>query len=155
MMERSDVVELLSNWPQPSTGNDGPVVYYGRGPTRIAYDTAGDSVAVATFPICLQLTCGHPNDEVLQSHRLYGKGLQFYPVHRILQSARLADLERANAVHPRHDSASFIKDNEHWVFTFQDATVELFVLALADKKPSFTLCKSWKDAYEMLAEREA
>lgn len=52
-MHPADQVEVLSEWPQPGTGNDGPVVRYGHGPTRLAYDTPDESVAVVTFPICL------------------------------------------------------------------------------------------------------
>lgn len=154
-MRAADQVELLSEWPQPGTGNNGPVVRYGHGPTRLAYDTTDESVAVVTFPICLQVLCGHPNDEVLQGHPLYGKGLKFYSVHRVANSSRLAALEQANAVHPRHDSAAYLRNKEHWVFTFQDGTAEFLVLATPDKKPFFTLCKSWQEANALLAESEA
>jgi len=154
-MQSRDVIEILSDWPQPGTGNDGPVVHYGRGATRLAYDTPDEMVAVVTFPICQQLICGHPNDEVLQGHPLYEKGLQFYSVHRVLHSSRLAELEQANSVHPRHDPVSYLRDKEHWVFTFQDGTVELLVSAPASSKPFFKLYESWLEANQLFATGEA
>jgi len=145
-MPTRDTVTVLSDWPPPGTGNDGPAVRYGRGPTRLAYDTAESLVAVVTFPICLQLLCGHPNDEVLQSHPLYGKGLKYYSVHRIANSSRLAALERENSMHPRHDSTSYLENKQHWVFTFQDCTIECLVFAPTGKEPFVTICKSWREA---------
>ena len=155
-MQPVDTVELLAAWPQLGTGNDGPVVRYGHGPTRLAYDTPSEQVAVATFPICLHLSCGHPNDEVLEAHPLYAKGLKHYAVHRIVNSSRLAAMERANSVHPRHNVATYLKDKEHWVFTFQDCTVECLVLAGAGLEPSFEVFGSWREARGFLAaSREA
>jgi hypothetical protein len=154
-MSIPDTVELLPDWPQPGTGNAGPVIRYGHGPLRLAYDTSDELVAVVTIPLCLQLVCGHPNDEVLHGHPLYAKGLKFYSVHRVGRSSRLAAMERANAVHPRHHSTSYLRDKEHWVFTFQDCTVECLVLIVEGKRPSFTVCHSWQEANALVAGGEA
>ena len=108
-MPATDTVELLADWPHPRTGNTVPVVHYGHGPLRLAYETPEERVAVVTVPLCLQFVCGHPNDEALQGHPLYDKGLRFYSVHRVGNSSRLAALERANATHPSHDPASYLK----------------------------------------------
>lgn len=67
-MPISDSVELLSDWPQPGTGNAGLIINYGQDPLRLAYETPEEHVAVVTIPLCLQLVHGHPNDEVLQGH---------------------------------------------------------------------------------------
>jgi hypothetical protein len=150
-MQSSDTVELLPDWPQLGTGNRGPLVRYGHGAALIAYDTPDERVAVATFPICLQMSCGFPNDEVRTAHPLYAKGLTHYAVHRIVNSSRLAAIARANSAHPRHDSASYLKDKQHWVFTFQDCTVECLALAGAGREPSFRVFSSWGDANAFIA----
>jgi hypothetical protein len=154
-MPATDTVELLSDWPQPGTGNAGPIVHYGHGPLRLAYETPDERVAVVTVPLCLQLVCGHPNDEALQGHALYDKGLRFYSVHRVGNSSRLAAMERANAMHPSHDPASYLKSKEHWVFTFQDCTVEFVALVLEGNRPSFTVGHSWQEANALLARSDA
>ena len=151
----TDTVELLSDWPQPGTGNAGPIIHYGQGPLRLAYETPEEEVVVVTIPLCLQIICGHPNDEALQGHQLYDKGLKFYSVHRIGNSSRLAAMERANAVHPGHDPASYLKNKAHWVFTFQDCTVEVLALVLESNHPSFTICHSWNEANAILARGDA
>jgi len=150
-MPSSDIVELLSSWPQPGTGNAGPVIRYGPGALKLAYETPVNRVAVVTVPLCLQFVCGHPNDEVLQSHPLYARGLQFYSVHRVSSSSWLAAIEKANSVHPRHDPATFLKDKEHLVFTFQDETVEVLALIPDGRQPSFIVCDSWAEANALLA----
>jgi hypothetical protein len=154
-MSLPDIVELLSDWPQPGTGNDGPVIRYGRGPLMLAYDTSDKRVAVATIPLCLKLICGQPNDEVLRGHPLFDNGLKFYSVHRVNDSSLLATMERINSVHDRHDSATYLQNKEHWVFTFQDETVEFVALVLDGKRPSFIVCASWLDANALLARSEA
>jgi len=154
-MPPAETVEELADWPKPGTGNAGPVLRYGAGPLKLAYDTSDNKVAVVTIPICLQVLCGHPNDEVLQGHPLYGKGLTFYSVHQVRNSSRLAAMERANSIHPRHNAASYLKDKEHWIFTFQDETVECLVLALEGKHLFFNICNSWAEANALLAASEA
>jgi hypothetical protein len=118
----------------------------GRGPLRISYLASDEQIAVVTFDICHLLLYGHPNDEVLNSHPLYGCGLQFYTVHRVLNSTRLEALERANAVHPGHDPTAYLRDKEHYVFTFQDATLECLVTAGIRFPPSVMTFATLDDA---------
>ncbi len=151
----SESAEVMQGWPQPGTGNNGPLLHYGRGSTMLAYNTPEENVAVVTVPHCLQVICGHPNDEVLNSHPLYGKGLAFYSVHRVKNSKRLFALERANSVHPRHDAETYLKNKEHWVFTFQDGTVEFIVLVLGQDAISFRLCGSWAEANVLIVASQA
>jgi hypothetical protein len=125
-MNEPDLVEVLADWPQPDSVGE-PRVRAGEGPLRILYATSENKIAVVEFPLCHQLIYGHPNDEVLHGHSLYQRGLQFYAVHRVANSSRLAALERANSIHPHHDAVSYLQDKEHYVFTFQDATLECLV----------------------------
>jgi hypothetical protein len=121
----------------------------------LAYDTAEDKVAVVTVALCLQVISGHPNDEVLTGHPLYGKGLALYSVHQVQNSSRLAAMERLNAIHPGHLPSEYFKGKEHWVFTFQDATVEIIALADGGNALSFQVCSSWAAARAHIAASEA
>ncbi|MFG6490281.1 hypothetical protein ACG04R_26655 [Roseateles sp. BYS78W] len=121
-----DVVEVIADWPQPASSGE-PIVIAGRGPLRICYTTADERVATIVFDVCHQVIYGNPNDEALTGHPLYTHGLKFYSVHKVRHSTRLASLERANSAHPRHDAARYLRDKEHFVFTFQDGTLECLV----------------------------
>jgi hypothetical protein len=121
-----DTVELVLDWPQPSCVGE-PRVSTGAGPLRVSYVTADDRVAALEFAVCHRLIYGHPNDEALASHPLYGRGLQYYSVHRVKKSSRLLELEQASAIHPRHKAEVYLADKEHFVLTFQDATLECLV----------------------------
>jgi hypothetical protein len=116
----------MLDWPQPSSAGE-PRVSIGAGPLRVTYVTADDRVGALEFAVCHRLIYGHPNDEAIASHPLYGCGLQYYSVHRIKKSSRLLELEQANAIHPRHNAETYLVDKEHFVLTFQDATLECLV----------------------------
>lgn len=149
-MPATEFAELAQDWPQPGTGNAGPLLRYGRGPAILAYETTDEKVTIVTIPVCLQVLCGHPNDEALSGHPLYGKGLQLYSVHRVQNSSRLAAMERENAVHPRQDAAAYLKNKEHWVFTFQEGTIEILALATEAGALSYRLCGSWPEARQFV-----
>lgn len=121
-----DVVEVLADWPQPASSGE-PIIIAGRGPLRICYATADERVAAVVFDVCHQVIYGHPNDEALTGHPLYANGLKFYSVHKVRHSTRLASLEHANSAHPRHNAAEYLRDKEHFIFTFQDGTLECLV----------------------------
>jgi hypothetical protein len=150
-MLKSDMVKLVEEWPQPGTGNAGPRIRTGECALVLAYPLPSEEIAVVTFPACLQLLYGHPNDEVLHCHPLYAKGLKHYSVHRVLHSSRLAALERANSVHHRHDAINFLKDMEHYIFTFQEATLECLVCVGGSSAPRVQVVASWNEATPFLA----
>jgi len=154
-MHGPDIVELIEDWPQPGIGNAGPRVQDGRGPFRVAYDTPNGTVAIVEFRLCLQFVFGHPNDEVLHSHPLYERGLKHYSVHRIHNSSRLSALEQANSVHHRHNAAAYLAGKEHYVFTFEDGTLECLAITEGASAPKVTVVPSWKEAYALLAASEA
>ena len=154
-MPSSDVVEVLKDWPQPGTGNTGPRICTGECPLVIAYPLPSERIAVIEFPVYLWMVYGLPNDETLQSHPLYAKGLKFYSVHRISNSSRLAAIEAANAVHPRHDADAFPKDKEHYVFTFQDSTLECIVVSGERFKPKISVFAKWVEANVVLVQSGA
>ena len=121
----------------------------------VAYDTPMETIAVVVFPLCLQFIFGHPNDEVLQGHPLYERGLKHYSVHRIHNSSRLRAMERANSVHPHHDPRTYLEGKEHFVFTFQDGTLECLANTAGNSAPRVTVVSNWKEAYALLAASEA
>lgn len=116
-------VEIMQDWPQPSSVGAACINACQR-PFLISYATRDDHLAVIEVGLCHKLIYGHPNDESLQGHPLFQSGLEFYSVHRIGNSKLIAQLEARNSSHPSHDKAGFHSGKEHYVITFQDATLE-------------------------------
>jgi len=102
--------------------------------------------AVIRFPLCIFVAFGAPNDEALGGYPLYARGLRHYSVHEVLDSSLIRDLERRNSVHPRHDPESFIERMKHYIFTFQDTTLECVVAAEKWWIPSVRVFDSRDDA---------
>ena len=122
----SPTVVMLDSWPQPSTCPE-PVVFATETQFLLRYETSDDKFAVIQFPLVTSFQFGAPNDEALGGHPLSKFGLKYYQVHRVDNSPWIAELERRNAIHPRHDRERFIKEAVHYVFTFQDSTLECVV----------------------------
>lgn len=120
-------VVLLDSWPQPGTSPE-PVVFATDTQLCLRYCTAEEEIAVIHFPLVKKVQFGSPNDEALGGHPLIELGLKHYQIHRIDNSPWLAELEQRNAIHPRHDKQRFLKDAIHYVFTFQDSTLECIVI---------------------------
>jgi hypothetical protein len=119
-------VVLVDSWPQPSTSPE-PIVFATDTQLFLRYIASGGEIAVIHFPLVKEIQFGSPNDEALGGHPLMGLGLKHYRIHRIDNSPWLAELERRNAIHPRHDKQRFLTDAVHYVFTFQDSTLECIV----------------------------
>ena len=118
---------LLPDWPQPDGGAPSPVTVADDLSLSVRYRTQAGRVAVVHFPLCSVFTFGSPNDEALAGHPLYGRGLEFYSVHRVEHSSWIALLERRNSVHPSHSRKRFLEDKKHFIFTFHDSTLECVV----------------------------
>ena len=154
-MTQRDIVEVLENWPQPDSGAPSPRVSADEYRLVVCYIASGGLYAVVEFPLCHQFTFGDPNDETLNSRPLYEHGLKFYSVHRVRNSSRLAALERANSVHPRHDATSFLRHKEHYVFTFHDSTLECLVTSDERSQPRVNAFASPAEANAALHARVA
>jgi len=89
---------------------------------------------------------GSPNDEALGGHPLVRFGLKFYSVHKVENSPWISELEKRNAVHPRHNRESFLRDSVHFVFTFQDSTLECVALEGKFWSPNIVVCDSMESA---------
>ena len=116
---------VLADWPQPAMVSE-PRLLADDTTLSLIYSTNGDRYAVIRFPLCTYFAFGMPNDEALGGHPLARLGLRRYAVHEVYGSELVRELERRNSVHPRHDRASYLA-RRHFVFTFQDNTLECVV----------------------------
>ncbi|GLQ98203.1 hypothetical protein [Dyella mobilis] len=128
-----DSIEKIDDWPQPSTVGEASINAC-RSPYLISYATRDARLAVIEIHQCHYLVYGHPNDESLHGHPLFKSGLDYYSIHRIRNSSLIEMLEMRNAVHPMHSKARFLADMDHYLVTFQDATLE-FVARVNEKFP--------------------
>jgi hypothetical protein len=136
---------VLADWPPPMVVAK-PRVYADDRSLVIRYRTAEDKTVIVRFPLCEYLAFGMPNDEALNGHPLYGRGLEFYSVHQVVDSSLIKALERRNAVHPRHDPQLYLKGMKHFIFTFQDSTLECVVAEEKWWKPTLKICASESEA---------
>jgi hypothetical protein len=127
MLDELDEVVALKDWPQPAVVTRVRVLADDVSGTAIRYRTEADEDVIVRFSCCYHLICGEPNDEALEGHPLYGRGLKCFGVHEVRRSSLLATLERRNAVHRAHDREWYLRDKKHYVFTFKERTVECIV----------------------------
>jgi hypothetical protein len=70
-------------------------------------------------------TMGCPNDEAIEGHRLYSRGLSdLLWAGQVEQSEWIADVERRNRVHSGHDPARFASLT-HFILPLKEDTVEV------------------------------
>ncbi len=123
-VDEKDAAVLLNDIPRPDAGAPRPaisaierfvaVAYYAVGP--------GDAVALVIFDSYAHML-GPPNDESLEGHPLYSRGLDYHNAFEVRESSWIRSLERMNRVHLWHDSARFAR-YRHFIITFQDSTFE-------------------------------
>ena len=95
-------------------------------PKEFTFDEAdpyAEHFAIVRFHRYCAVMYGPPNDEALNGHPLYARGLQFYDPQEVEDSSWIRELERMNRVHSRHDPKFFAK-YRHFIFAFHDATFE-------------------------------
>ncbi|HVG19402.1 MAG TPA: hypothetical protein VNI02_10135 [Blastocatellia bacterium] len=95
----------------------------GRVLTDADLDMFVEHIALVEFEMCWSCMFGSPNDETLNGHPLYSRGLTPYGAFEVEGSSWIRALERTNSVHPRHDPKRF-ESLHHYVFTFHDSTFE-------------------------------
>jgi len=89
-------------------------------------DTASDKVtdlALVEFEHCNSATLGTPNDEVIEGHHLYGKGLESYVPMQIINSSWIQEVQKINRVHSNYNPQNW-KNTKHFFFGFHDTTFE-------------------------------
>ena len=82
-------------------------------------------VVVLMWPHARYSLLAPPNDETINGHRLWGKGLQEVEwVGEVTNSELIQMLEKQNSVHPRHNAASF-ETLRHFVIPLKECLVEV------------------------------
>jgi len=66
---------------------------------------------------------GPPDEEALEAHPLFARGLDYHQAFEVRNSSWIRSLERMNRVQMWHDAAEFTR-YRHFIVTFQDATFE-------------------------------
>ena len=123
----------VAKWGEPpamDAGAPNPALYSDETGLSCAYvigatHSESGSSAILHFDGVLYYAMGYPNDEVLNAHPLYGKGLQFYDFHVVENSPLIVDLDRRNQVHKQHVAGNYVKRFRHWIITFHDETLEV------------------------------
>jgi hypothetical protein len=136
--EKDKVVEL-DGVPQSCVGSPMPFLIVNEHKTFLAYllqdsidydnpppdffEQKGESIAIVEFEFCSNHRFGSPNDEAINGHPLYSRGLGSYGVYEIQNSSWLRQLEIMNRVHHNHRPETFEK-YKHFIFTFHDSMFE-------------------------------
>ncbi len=81
------------------------------------------ALAIVEFHGCVSAKLGGPNDEALNGHTLYGKGLEFYEAMRVENSPWIKELETANSRHQGYNPARW-RGLTHYFLGFHDNTFE-------------------------------
>src|SRR3974390_3302630 len=118
-------VQSLRNVPMPDAVDRCEAqLSYGRAIVRYTVSTqSGGGVAEVRFSTVRAFYLGSPNDEALNGHRLWGRGLEFYSFQEVIHSDWIAELERRNRVHLRHSTKLF-EELRHFVITFKEEILE-------------------------------
>ena len=100
------------------------------------------------FTDVLSVKFGGPNDEAIEGHPLYGRGLSAYRAHRIENSRWIAQEEQINSVHYLH-RGGWHQWLHHYVLCFHDEMLE----CLAESWHGESLTSSLPDALHDAARR--
>ena len=141
-VNQQDTVVELEGVPQSSVGSPLPLVVSDEHVLLLAYiiqekpyefdrrilsdaDLAMfvEHVAVVEFEMYRSYMFGSPNDEAINGHPLYDRGLEPYSSFEVKGSSWIRQLERMNSVHPRHSPERF-KVLHHYIFAFHDSIFE-------------------------------
>jgi hypothetical protein len=129
-VDEHDRIVELTDIPRPVTGVPEPIVVADEQGVVLSYvsDDEGSTKGTPTFCLVkfhLARThlFGAPNDETLEGHPLWDRGLGFYGVFRVDESSLVRHLARMNSVHKQHDYSTF-DGLTHYIFTFHDSTFE-------------------------------
>ena len=82
-----------------------------------------DAYALIQFNHCLIHKFGTPNDEALNGHPLWKKGLSFYSWHKVHNSSWIEEIKNINRVHPKFNENHWL-NHTHYIITFHDETFE-------------------------------
>jgi len=125
----SDIVKVIDWKPEWPGGAPMPQVYSNEHDTFLIYHTVNstyknEEIAIVEFLHTQAYKFGIVNDEALNGHPLYNKGLVYYKPHEIENSSWLEEIKTIHKVHPR-SSEDHWKDQRHFILVFQDSILEI------------------------------
>lgn len=168
-LTKGEEAALLIEWrPQWDTGAPLPYVLASGSRTFLVYrirepDPAWDGtyanlvdpasedsepLAIVEFRRCYAHRFGGSNDEVLEGHPLYGKGLEAYRAHEVKNSSWLAAEQAINSVHSGYRPEYWTKW-KHYLLAFHDQYFE----CLAERYEIELVRSSFRDAVARMAGR--
>jgi hypothetical protein len=132
--DKDKVIELF-DFPEMETGAPLPIVLSDDYRTFLSYSLdfnwgatgAGaepEKIAIVEFNGCRSFMFGMPNDEALEGHPLFYRGVQHYGFYEVKESSWIKNLEKTNSVHDRHNRVAFFANLHHFIITFHDTTFE-------------------------------
>lgn len=104
-------------------------------------------IAIIEWHGCYETLLGWPNDEALPGHRLWERGLKetsYFSAAEVRNSSWIAEIEKGNRVHPRHQPERFAA-LRHYILLFHDSTFECLV-------EGYTIEKVFKPMSEVLSQ---
>lgn len=131
-IDERDTITDLADLPKACAGAPAPLVLADEDILLLSYfmpaSVAGEhdqkrSVAVVQFHRSLMHLLGPPNDEAIQGHPLWCRGLESYGAYQVNDSSLLRRVAAMNYVHPRNNPAAFDRLH-HYIITFHDSTFE-------------------------------
>jgi len=128
------VIEWTPAW---STGAPCPQVFSNGHETYLSYytDEAENTLVLVTFFKSLSHRFGIVNDEALNGHPLYEKGLETYRAHIIENSRWIEEHKQIHKVHPNFTEKHWL-DYKHILLSFHDEIFEI-IFSGDHKKESF------------------
>ena len=87
---------------------------------------------------CSEIRFGGPSDEAMSGHPLYGKGLDGYQAHEVLNSRWIEEAIKVNSVHPLHSDAPF-RRLHHYALLFHDEMLEALALGAESRLVNGTM----------------
>lgn len=152
---RAEVLDLGLKW---DAGAPLPMLISGaRSTVVLCYESLatgdGEYLIEIRFEGCSNVRMGHPNDEVLHGHPLWGRGLSFYEAHVVHDSPWLEEHRRINSVHDYHSDATWERLN-HYFLAFPDEVVEALARDISARRVSGDMAaESLRVAAEVAAEQ--
>jgi hypothetical protein len=131
-IDERDTVTELADLPKSCAGGPIPLVLADEAILLLSYfmpsGVMGEhhqkiSVAVVQFHHSLMHLLGPPNDEAIQGHPLWRRGLDSYGAYQVRDSSLLRRVAAMNYVHPRNNLEAFDRFH-HYIITFHDSTFE-------------------------------
>jgi len=153
-IDENDRVVELDGIPKPVTGAPEPIVVADEQAVVVSYvseypEPSNDTPTFCSVRFHLAHThlFGAPNDEALEGHPLWNRGLGFYGVFRVDQSSLIRRLAVMNSVHRQHSYSTF-DELAHYIFTFHDSTFE----CVARSYETVVETMAWDRRYEQVVE---